>query len=94
MPAGRPAKPIYTLPAKEAASEGAVSIPVACERYLGGIKKSLFYELVEAGEIEVVHEGRRTIVPVRQLIDRLAAKIDEARRESGGSRSELAWCRF
>lgn len=75
----RRAKPL--LPPREAASDGTASIAIACERYLGGIGRTIFYELVETGEIEVVHEGRRTGVPVRQLVECLAAKIDEECRK-------------
>lgn len=34
---------------------------------IGGIGRSKFYELVAAGEIEVVHVGRRTLVPDEAL---------------------------
>jgi hypothetical protein len=95
MPAGRPATPMLPnaaigrpAPPLEAAADGAVSIEFACERYLGGIGRSAFYELVAAGEIELVHEGRRSVVPVRQLVLRLARKIAAERRAaSAGART-------
>jgi hypothetical protein len=65
----------------EAACEGAVSIEEACRAWLGGIGRTKFYELVESGEVEIVHEGTRAVVPVKQLKDRLAAKIAAERAE-------------
>jgi hypothetical protein len=81
----RPAKPMFpihgNLPPTEAADDGAVSIAVACEQYLGGICPRKFYQLVKKGEIELVHEGRRAVVPVAQLKARLARMI-AAQREA------------
>jgi hypothetical protein len=85
MAVGRPPKPLFTtakpLPPMDAASEGAVSIEYACSHYLGGIGRTKFYELVDDGEIELVHEGTRAVVPVKQLVDRLARKIQEERED-------------
>ena len=43
----------------------AVPVPEACTRL--GIGRTLFYELVNAGEVRTFKVGARTLVPVRDL---------------------------
>ena len=94
----RPARPMFAplppagvaLPAADAAADGCVSVAEARSRYLGGMSKTAFYALVRAGEIELVHEGRKPAVPVRQLVLRLARKIEEGRAAGVGAHTGRA----
>jgi hypothetical protein len=87
----RPVKPMFPqLAPLDAAADGAVSVEEACAKYLGGMSKTAFYALVGSGEIELIHEGRKPTVPVRQLVLRLARKIEEERNSPGIRRDASA----
>lgn len=53
----------------------AVPVPEACTRL--GIGRTLFYELVNAGEIRTFKVGTRTLVPVRDLEAFVERKLQE-----------------
>jgi excisionase family DNA binding protein len=55
----------------EAASDSAApdrlySIPEAAER-MGGIGRSLLYDIIGRGELRVIHAGRRVLVPASSI---------------------------
>lgn len=53
----------------------AVPVPEACTRL--GIGRTLFYELVNAGEIRTFKVGARTLVPVADLEAFVERKLQE-----------------
>lgn len=53
----------------------AVPVPEACTRL--GIGRTLFYELVNAGEVRTFKVGARTLVPVRDLEAFVERKLQE-----------------
>jgi len=53
----------------------AVPVPEACTRL--GIGRTLFYELVNAGEIRTFKVGARTLVPVADLVAFIERKLKE-----------------
>ncbi len=72
---GRPAKPM--TPAVDDCADGALSLDAGAA-FLG-ISKRLLEVLIQRGELEVVHEGRKPRVLKRQLQARLARQLEEAR---------------
>jgi excisionase family DNA binding protein len=76
---GRPAKPM--TPAVETCADGALSIDGAAA--FANVGRTEIYEAVKRGELELFHHGRRALVPKRQVVEWLAAKLEAARAERG-----------
>jgi hypothetical protein len=77
----RPATPM--TPAVETCADGALSLDGAAE--FSGVCKREIERAIDRGELEVLYHGRRPLVPKRQLVGWLAAKLEAARSANRGA---------
>ena len=60
----------------ELCRDGVLNVPQACE-FLG-IRRSRFYELIDAGAFPTIKLGRKRVAPRRALVAYLAEQLEAA----------------
>lgn len=80
MPGGRPARPMFG--AEEECLDGALDYEAAVA--FTSLSRSEIERAVRRGEIEEMRHGRKPLLPKRQVVRWLAAKLEEARAKEAG----------